>query len=162
MRRTFADLLFEKMKMDDRIVVLTADLGYKMWDTIRDTFKDRFYNVGSSEQLLISLGIGLHYQFKIPVLYYITPFLLYRPFELLRTYVNHELIPVKLVGSGRGDDYIHDGFTHYAGDDQEILKPLSNIQIFYPNDTEEIKKMFDEFIYAGRPAYMNLGRKNAY
>jgi transketolase len=162
MRRTFADILFEEMEINDRIVVLTADLGFIMWDNIRDTYKGRFYNVGSSEHLLISLGIGLSYQGKLPILYSITPFLLYRPFEVLRTYINHESIPVKLVGSGRGWDYTHDGFTHYAGDDREILKTLSNIQIFYPLNIQELKEMFQEFLYNKSPSYLNLGRKENY
>lgn len=162
MRRTFADLLFEEMKISNKIVVLTADLGFKMWDNIRDTYENRFFNIGSSEHLLISLGIGLSYQGKLPILYSITPFLLYRPFEVLRTYVNHELTPVKLVGSGRGFDYAHDGFTHYAGDDREILKTLNNIRIFYPLNTQEIKNMFQEFLYNKSPSYLNLGRKSTY
>jgi transketolase C-terminal domain/subunit len=69
---------------------------------------------------------------------------------------------VKLVGSGRDYDYAHDGFTHYAGDDREILKTLKNIKIFYPLDTQELEGMFENFLYNRSPSYMNLGRKSTY
>lgn len=162
MRRTFSKLLYDEMLLNEDIVVLTADLGYKMWDDIRDKFPNRFYNTGSSEQLLISMGIGLTYQQKIPVLYSITPFLLYRPFEVLRTYVNHESIPVKLVGSGRGEDYQHDGFTHSAVDDPDIISKLDKINVYYPLDIEAVKKAFKYFIYEPYPSYINLGRQSSY
>src|SRR5574343_6428 len=104
MRRLFADLLYEEMRLDDRIVLLTGDLGYGMWDKIRDTYSDRFFNVGSAEQLLIGSAVGLALENKIPICYSVTSFLLYRPFEFIRNYLNHEKIPVKLLGGGLNKD----------------------------------------------------------
>ena len=98
---------------------------------------------------------------KIPICYSITPFLLYRPFELIRNYINHENIPVKLVGSGRGKDYDHDGFTHWAEDDLKILDSFPNIQIYVPENIVELNNVFNEFLYNGRPSYLNLTRSSA-
>lgn len=162
MRRKFAELLASEMALNKDIYVLTADIGYGVWDKVRDTFPDRYYNVGASEQLLIGAAIGLALSGKIPICYTITPFLLYRPFELLRTYINHERIPIILVGSGRDDDYIHDGFSHYAFDDIEIMGTLPNIGIFYPMNCKEIEDTFHNIIYTEEPIYINLGRFNEY
>ena len=51
-------------------------------------------------------------------------------FEFLRNLVNKETIPVKIVGSGRDDDYGALGFSHYATDDEVVLSSLQNIKIF--------------------------------
>ncbi len=158
MRRLFADLTLERMRTDERIWVITADLGYKMWDAVRDTFPARFVNPGAAEQLCVDMAIGLALCGKIPIVYSITPFLLCRPFESLRTYVNHERIPVKLVGAGRDRDYGHDGFSHWAEDDVEIMGVLRNIHALYPLSKEQMAGQFDEFVESSQPCYMNLKR----
>jgi len=159
MRRTFANLLVEETKHNSDIVVLTGDLGYKMWDDYRSQFPSNFYNLGSAEQLMIGTAIGLSYTQKIPICYSITPFLLYRPFELIRNYVNYEGTPLKLVGSGRNKEYEHDGISHWADDDEEIIKIFSNIKIWKPNTLEELTKGFKEFIYSSSPYYLNLSKQ---
>ena len=157
MRKTFVDLLFVEMCCDPNIFLLTADLGYGILDKIKTEFPNRFYNVGAAEQLLIGAACGLADSGKIPVCYSITPFLLYRPFELLRTYVNYENIPVKLVGSGRDKDYIHDGISHWAEDDEDVLKPLRNISIYKPTK-QTLPVIFNRFLYEKNPSYLNLAR----
>jgi len=51
MRKDFARLLLDEMKSNTDIYLITGDLGYGLWDEIRDTYPDRFYNVGSSKWL---------------------------------------------------------------------------------------------------------------
>ena len=94
MRRDFAKKLHEYMTTHPNVYLLTADLGYGVLDKIRKDFPDRALNVGSSEMLMIGSAIGLAQNGFVPVCYSITPFLLFRPFELLRTYVNLSLIHI--------------------------------------------------------------------
>lgn len=157
MRKTFVDLLLPHMRSNTNIFLLTADLGYGILDRVKTEFPNRFYNVGAAEQLLIGVACGLADSGKIPICYSITPFLLYRPFELLRTYVNYENIPVKLVGSGRDVDYFHDGISHWAQDDEDILNPLTNISIYKPTK-QTLPAIFSKFLYEKNPSYLNLAR----
>lgn len=159
MRKECMMLLLNAMVNNERIVTLTADLGFGLLDQIRNSFPERFHNVGAAEQLLIGAGVGLAEEGKIPVCYSMSSFLLYRPFEFLRNYVNAERIPVKLIGSGRDKDYSHDGLSHWAHDDEIVLKALPNIQIYKPKDIAELESVFPEFIYSTEPAYLNLTRK---
>ena len=53
MRKIFSELLYREMAYNKKVVLLTGDLGYGLWDKVRLDFPDRFYNVGSAEQLLI-------------------------------------------------------------------------------------------------------------
>lgn len=157
-RRNFHPILLNHMRKDPRIVVLTADLGYGMWTQIEKEFPDRFVNVGAAEQLLIGAGVGLALSGKISVCFSMPPFLLYRSAEFIRNYLNHEKIPVKLVGGGRNSDYEHQGFTHYAGDDIDILRIFPNIEAFWPNSSEEMERDVGKWLYNGKPSYLNLKR----
>ena len=100
-RQRFTELLTEEMRQNKDIILLVGDVGYKVFDHLREEYPDRVINPGAAEQLMIGMAAGLAMDGKIPVCYSITPFVLYRPFEFIRNYVNHENLPVKLVGSGR-------------------------------------------------------------
>ncbi len=157
-RRRFADSVYTEMEKNPKIIVLTGDLGYKMWDPIRNDFHDRFINVGAAEQSLIGLSVGLALEGKIPLAFSITPFLLYRPFETIRNYVNHEKIPVKLIGSGRDNDYLHDGFSHWSEEDKKVMEIFSNIKSFWPDDVETIPELVKQMVTDNNPYYINLKR----
>ena len=58
MRKLFSQLLHKEMSRDEKIVLITGDLGYGLWDRIRIDYSDRFYNVGSSEQLMVGMACG--------------------------------------------------------------------------------------------------------
>lgn len=156
MRRCFADILHAKMAGNKNIWVVTGDLGYKMWDQIRTDYGDRFINVGAAEQAMLGVGIGLALKGKIPFVYSITPFLLYRTFESIRNYVNHEKIPLKLVASGRDRDYAHDGFSHWAEEDKKVMAIFSNIRANWPETNEELPALIEEMIQQDVPYYVNL------
>jgi len=159
MRKECMNLLLAEMIDNADIFVLTADLGFGVLDQIKNSFPERFYNVGAAEQLMIGAGIGLAEQGKIPVCYSMSSFLLYRPFEFLRNYVNQEQVPVKFIGSRRDKDYSHDGFTQWAHDDEQVLAALPNIKIYKPKTVEELETIWPEFINSKEPSYLNLTRK---
>ncbi len=156
MRRIFADTLHAKMRKNQKIWVVTGDLGYKMWDPIRKDYPRRFINVGAAEQLMVGAGVGLALEGKIPFVYSITTFLLYRPFETIRNYIHSEKIPVKLVGAGRDYDYIHDGISHWAPEDKAVMKLCKNIRSRWPETPEEIPGLIEEMIANDQPYYVNL------
>ena len=152
MRRKFASDLYELMKENENIVLITADLGFGMFDKIRDELKDQFYNVGAAEQVMMDIAVGMAMCGKIPVVYSITPFLIFRAMESIRNYIDHEKIPVVMVGSGRGKDYETEGFSHDATDDV-ILKSFKNIVFLSPDDFN-----LREIIYMNKSVYLNLRR----
>jgi transketolase len=152
MRRKFAVDLYDLMKKDKNIILITADMGYGMFDKIRDELPEQYYNVGAAEQVMLNIAIGMALSGHIPICYTITPFY-FRCFESIRLYVDHESIPVILVGGGRGEDYKQLGFSHYATD-HEILKQFKNINFVVPENEFDLK----EIIYSDNPTYLNLKR----
>lgn len=160
-RGWFAAELHDQMSKDDRIWCLTGDLGYAMLDKIRDDFSDRFINVGASEQLMIGAAVGLALSGKIPFVYSITTFLIYRPFEWIRNYIEHEGIPVRLVGSGCDDDYKHDGITHQPWGIHGLIEeafPALSVYSNYPKTKEEIPDIVERMIAENHPSFICLRR----
>ena len=156
MRKNFASLLHDAMSSNDDIYLITGDLGYGLWDRIRDDFPKRFYNVGSSEMAMMGMGIGLAMEGKIPFVYSITPFAIYRPFEMIRNYLDHEFIPVTIVGGGRDRDYGYLGFSHWADDDRALLSGFQNLQMLHPESEDQLKTMFGQILLQRNPYYLNL------
>ena len=156
-RKVFAKCLYDEMKENENIVFVIGDLGYKHFDKIREDFPDRVHNPGAAEQLMLGMACGLAMEGKIPVCYSMTPFILYRPFEIIRTYIDHEKIPVILAAGGRGKDYGAAGFSHWATDDKEHLSGFHNIEKSWPSE-EELEKNFSEILNSKTPHYINLSR----
>lgn len=157
-RGYFAFELYEQMKENKDIVLITGDLGYGMFDAIRDEFPDRFFNVGAAEQAMIGIAVGMAYQGKIPVVYSITNFLLYRPFEFIRNYINKEKLHIILAGGGRDRDYSHDGLTHWSEDAKQVLKCFPNIKQLWPESNEEAAIALDQGLEEKDPLFISLKR----
>lgn len=152
MRKAFAEALYKEMEIEPTIYLITADLGYCLFDKIREHFPNRFYNVQAAEQAMLGVGIGLALQGKIPVCYSITPFLLHRPYEAIKLYLEHEQIPVKLVGSGRGEDYKSDGISHH-----ESNFPFTFEKVL-PENYESMEICLHDFLYINKPTLLSLKR----
>jgi len=158
MRRLLADTLYEEMKTNDKIFLLVGDLGYKVFDQHFKDFPDRCLNCGASEQAMIGIAVGLALEGKIPFVYTITPFLIYRAYETLRLYLHHEHIPVKLIGSGRDNDYSHDGISHDATGVDEVLNTVPNIVQMWPQTKEDVPSILRVAITNNRPTFISLKR----
>jgi len=153
MRLKFFECLYEEMKANENIYFVTGDLGYFFGDKIKADFPERFINVGAAEVTMIGVGVGLALSNKIAVCYSITPFLIDRPYESIKLYIDGEQVPVKLVGSGRNQDYLKDGVSHWESEFH-----FKNILHLRPDDKEEMPTIVKELLYNGKPTYLNLMR----
>ena len=157
-RKLFAQLLFDEMAINKDIYLITGDLGYGLWDKIKDGYPNRFYNVGSSEMAMMGMGIGLAMEGKIPYIYSITPFVIYRPFEMIRNYLDHENIAVNVIGGGRDKDYGYLGFSHWSEEDTKVMSVFTNIKSMWPKTEEELKIAFRYSLTKDKATYINLKR----
>ncbi len=156
MRQDFAAILYNMMTKDKDIFFLTGDLGMYVLDKLKADFPDRFINCGASEQAMTDVAVGLIHSGKKAICYSISPFIIYRPFETLRTYFNHEKLPVLLVGSGRDTDYQHDGYSHDASDISQTLKTLTNFNQYYPNDKTQLNRSITKWYTGNQPCFLSL------
>ncbi len=158
MRKEFALILEDFMERDESIVLMVGDVGFGIFDSIKKRFPKRFLNIGSSEQLMIGIAAGMALEGKSPICYSITPFILYRPFEFIRNFMNEEQIRIKLVGSGRDADYAEAGFTHHAFEAKPLLQVLKNVELYYPGDLKELQTEVPSFLKSSKPGFLSLSR----
>lgn len=158
MRGYFAYYLYLEMEKNPDIYIVVGDLGFGMFDAIKVDFEDRFINTGAAEQAMMGIAVGLAMSGKIPVVYSITSFLLYRAFETIRNYIDYENIPVKLIGGGRDRDYAHDGISHWSEDAIQVLDIFKNIKTRWPKDKEDILKLVPTIINSSYPCFVSLRR----
>ena len=100
MRTAFIRALTAAAQEDERIVFLTADLGYKLFDDFAARFPNRFFNVGVAEANMVGVASGLALEGWKPFVYSIVPFATLRCYEQIR---NDVCVPRgRCHGGGRG------------------------------------------------------------
>ena len=98
-------------RSDERIVLLTGDLGFTVFEPFAERFPDRFFNVGVAEQNMVGVATGLAEAGFIPFVYSIATFATLRPYEFIRNGPVLHRLPVRIVGVGGGLEYGTNGFT---------------------------------------------------
>ncbi len=157
MRKTFAAELGKMMK-DGNTFLLSGDLGFSVFEDIKEKHADRYINMGVAEQNMLGVAAGMALAGKNVFVYSIIPFLLYRPFEQLRNDICYQNLPVRLVGVGAGFSYSDAGFTHHSIEDYGILKSLPNISILSPADPKEVSSLMQQVSKVEGPVYLRLSR----
>ena len=158
MRTAFIDTLRELARIDDRIFLLTADMGYSVFETFRDEFPDRFLNTGIAEQNAISIAAGLASRGKIVFVYSIIPFVTMRCFEQVRLDLAYNFMNVKLVGVGAGLTYGPLGSSHHALEDIAIMRSLPDMTVLCPGDPIETRELIKRSYEYEGPVYIRLGK----
>lgn len=158
MRTAFVNCLVEQARQDDRIFVMTPDMGYSVLEKFRDEFPERFLNVGIAEQNAVGVAAGLALSGKVVYVYSIIPFVTMRCFEQVRLDVAYMRTNVRLVGVGAGYSYGPAGATHHAIEDIAIMRALPNMTVCCPGDPLEVRELVSHsFSYDG-PMYFRLGK----
>jgi len=158
MRDAFNDELYDIAASNPEALLLTADIGFKVFDRFREDFPDRFINVGVAEANMMSIAAGLSLSGKRPFVYTIIPFLTMRAFEQIRVDVCIQNQPVKTVGVGGGLAYGILGPTHHSTEDVAILRSLPNMTVITPCDPLESRKATRAAFEHPGPVYVRLGR----
>ncbi|MEW6409357.1 MAG: transketolase C-terminal domain-containing protein, partial [Nitrospirota bacterium] len=138
--------------------VLTADLGYKLFDNIRADCPDRFYDIGVAEANMIGIAAGLSSCGKNVYCYSIAPFLVMRAFEQVRIDVAYHGLNVKLVGVGGGFTYGLEGITHFGLEDLALMRSLPNMTVVVPADPFEAQRLAAVSVRYQGPMYIRLGK----
>ena len=102
MRNAFIRALTDVAARDERIVFLTGDLGYKLFDDFAQRYPCRFMNVGVAEATMAGVAAGLALEGKKPFIYSLVPFATLRCYEQNRTDICYHNADVTVVGVGGG------------------------------------------------------------
>lgn len=146
----------EKAKVDEKLVLLSGDIGFGIFDDLISEKPERFINCGIAEQNMIGVAAGLAANGYRPFVYTIIPFLLMRPFEFIRNLIAHQNLPVVLVGVGGGFSYDNLGYTHYAKEDLVLASTLPNFEVYSPCDKFDAEYSFESALASSKPSYIRL------
>ncbi|MDE3060293.1 MAG: transketolase [Pseudomonadota bacterium] len=159
MRDAFADEITKLAAQDERVVLLSGDIGNRMFDKFKAGAPDRFYNCGVAEANMMSVAAGLGLCGLRPVVYTITPFTTTRCFEQIRVDACYHRSPVIIVGTGSGLSYATLGPTHHSLEDIAILRTLPGMTVFCPCDAMEVRAGLRAALKQDNPVYIRLGKK---
>lgn len=159
MRDALANTLTELAAHDDRIVLLSGDIGNRMFDRFKAAFPDRFFNCGVAEANMMSMAAGLAMSGLRPVVYTITPFVTTRCLEQIRVDVCYHHVPVVIVGVGGGLSYASLGATHHSCEDIAFLRVLPHMRVVCPGDAWETQAACKAALRQDEPVYLRLGKK---
>ena len=159
MRDKFIEVLEKEAKKNKNIILLTADLGFKIFDKFKITNPDQIINVGISEQNMAGLATGLALCGKKVFCYSIANFTVLRSIEYIRNGPCYHDLDVKFVSGGTGYSYGSLGYTHHAIEDISIIKSLPNIDIFSPSTDYEIAKITSHLAKGhDKPCYLRIDK----
>ena len=158
MRTAFFNTLVDLAARDDRIFLLTGDLGFGVVETFAQRFPDRFLNVGVFEQNMTGVATGLALSGKLVFTYSIGNFPTLRCLEQIRNGPCYHNANVKVVSVGGGLVYGSLGMSHHATEDLAIMRALPNITVVAPGDPVETTLATEALVRHDGPAYLRLGR----
>jgi len=159
MRNAFADEITKLAIADERVVLLSGDIGNRLFDDLKERVPGRFFNCGVAEANMMSLAAGLALSGLRPVVYTITPFVTSRCLEQIRDDVCYHDLGVTIVGTGAGLSYATLGATHHSCEDMGMLRLLPNMTVLAPADPQEVRWALRAALAQRGPLYMRLGKK---
>lgn len=133
-RDAFFDCLYDIAQSDERVILLTDDMGAFSLKRFAKDIPRQYYNIGIAEQNAVAVAAGLALAGKRPYLFGIAAFMAMRCFEQIKVNLSCMNLPVTIVGSGPGLTYGSDGPTHHAAQDVAILRALPDIAIYNTTD----------------------------
>jgi transketolase len=158
MRNAFATALVEAAQTDPRIVLLTGDHGYALFDEFRKTCPDQYINAGVAEQNMVGVAAGMAKGGFRPFVYGLSAFVPIRVLEQIKLDVCYEELPVVFIGDGAGVVYSSLGSSHQSTEDIAALRALPNIAILSPADASEMKVCMQLALNGGHPTYLRMGK----
>lgn len=159
MRNALADELTRLAQIDPRLVLLSGDIGNKLFDRFKAVDDARFYNCGVAEANMMGVAAGMALCGLRPFVYTIAPFTTTRCFEQIRVDAAYHHLPVVIVGTGAGLSYAELGPTHHSLEDMAILRTLPGMCVLTPCDATELRLALAAVLDQDGPAYIRIGKK---
>ena len=158
MRDAFSAALIKVAQQDERVLLLTGDHGYALFDDIRRLLPDRYLNVGVAEQNMVGVAAGLAKAGLRPILYGLSAFVPVRVLEQIKLDICYEDLPVVMIGDGAGFVYGPLGGSHHCTEDISVLRAIPNVRILSPADAHEMTRAMELAFAAERPVYIRIGK----
>ncbi len=158
MREAFSNALVAAAQKDPKVLLLTGDHGYALFDPFRKACPDQYMNCGIAEQNMVGVAAGLAKAGFRPIVYGLAAFVPIRVLEQIKIDVCYENLPVTFIGDGAGVVYAQLGTSHQSTEDIAALRAVPQISIYSPGDGFELTACFEQIIQHQAPAYLRMGK----
>lgn len=159
MRNAFASELTVCAGDHENLVLLSGDIGNRLFDDFKARAPQRFLNCGVAEANMMGMAAGMALSGLRPVVYTINSFLTTRCYEQIRVDVCYHNLPVVIVGVGAGLGYASNGGTHHSCEDIAILRVLPHMTVLCPGDAWEVRQALRAALQHDGPVYIRIGKK---
>jgi transketolase len=161
MRNAFIAELLELVPEDPRLMLITADLGFGVFEEFARRYPKQFLNAGVAEQNMTGLATGLALEGRVVFTYSIANFPSLRCLEQIRNDAAYHEANVKVVSIGSGFSYGALGISHHATEDIAILRALPGLTVVSPGDEWEVRQATRALIETPGTCYLRLDKSKA-
>lgn len=160
MRNAFSDALVAAAVADPKVLLLTGDHGYALFDPFRKACPKQYINCGVAEQNMVGVAAGLAKAGYKPVVYGLAAFVPIRVLEQIKIDVCYENLPVILIGDGAGLVYSHLGTSHQSTEDIACTRAIPELTVLSPADRFEMTATMQLAFNAAAPVYLRMGKSD--
>ena len=140
-----------------KVFMVSGDLGDSSGlSRFKNTYPDRFINVGIAEQNMIGVAAGLAKEGYNVFATSFAPFITLRSGEQIRMNLGYMELNVKAVAIGSGLSMAFLGNSHYGLEDMAIMRSIPNLTIVSPADCAEIVKVVHAAANFKGPMFIRL------
>ncbi|MBU1126302.1 MAG: transketolase C-terminal domain-containing protein [Patescibacteria group bacterium] len=159
-RNGYGEGVVEAAKKDPNIYVLCADLTESTRNEwFKETFPDRFVQMGVSEQSLAAIAAGMTLAGKTVFIASYAAFSPGRNWEQIRTTACLPNMNVKIAGAHTGVSVGPDGATHQMLEDIALMRVLPGMTVLVPADYIETRKATVTAAKIDGPVYIRFARE---
>jgi transketolase len=160
MRAAFSEALVRLAKADPRVLLLTGDHGYALFDDFRKNCPQQYFNAGIAEQNMVGMAAGLAKAGYIPFVYGLSAFVPVRVLEQIKLDIAHDQLHVVLLGDGAGFVYSHLGTSHQSTEDIAATRAIPHLAVLSPADRYEQTLCMDWAYHAKSSVYLRMGKSD--
>lgn len=158
-RQSYGEALRDLGKENENIVVFDADLAEATKTSLfKKEFPNRFFDMGISEQDMVSTAAGISTCNKIPYVSSFAMFLAGRAYEQIRNSVGYPHLNVKLCATHAGITVGEDGATHQCLEDISLMREIPGMTVMCTSDDIQTKWAVKEISKINGPVYLRLCR----
>lgn len=159
-RQQLQATLSKLMEQDEKIVILDADLSKPNGTApLYKKYPNRCFNVGISEQNMVSVAAGLAaYGFK-PLVVTFTPFATRRVCDQIAISVAYAKNNVKILGTDPGITAELNGGTHMSMEDVGVVRSIPGVAIYDAVDYHQLEQALPQIMNYDGPLYIRMPRK---
>jgi transketolase len=159
-RQAFSNALVRLAIADPKVLLLTGDHGYALFDDFRRDCPQQYINAGIAEQNMVGMAAGLARVGFRPFVYGLAAFIPIRTIEQIKLDIAHDDLPVVLLGDGAGFVYSHLGTSHQSTEDIACTRSIPSLAVLSPADRFEMESCMDYAYSAKQPIYLRMGKSD--